>query len=141
LAVAVEHVGSTAVPGLAAKPIVDIDAVVPFADDVPLAIERLEAADYRHEGELGIPGREAFESPAAATPHHLYVLPAGSNELRRHLDFRDYLRAHPGAAADYARLKLGLAARFRNDRKAYTDAKTEFITGAFQGARGELRKS
>lgn len=85
LALAVEHVGSTAVPGLAAKPVVDIDAVVPSAEDVPLAVERLERAGYRHEGDLGIPGREAFEPPADAPWHHLYVLAADSEELRRHL--------------------------------------------------------
>jgi hypothetical protein len=84
LAVAVEHVGSTAVPGLAAKPVVDIDAVVTSAEDVPLAVERLERAGYRHEGDLGIPGREAFEPPADAPWHHLYVVTAGGEELRRH---------------------------------------------------------
>lgn len=127
LAVAVEHVGSTAVPGLAAKPVVDIDAVVPSAEDVPLAIERLERAGYRHEGDLGIPSREAFEPPADAPWHHLYVLPADSEELRRMLVFRDYLRAHPEEASTYAALKREAARRFGGDRRAYTDAKDEFV--------------
>ena len=126
LAVAVEHVGSTAVPGLAAKPVVDIDAVVPSAEDVPLAVERLERAGYRHEGDLGIQGREAFWPPADAPWHHLYVLPAGAEELRRHLAFRDYLRAHPEEACTYAALKRESARRFGGDRWAYTDAKGEF---------------
>ncbi|MEJ7842849.1 MAG: GrpB family protein [Rubrobacter sp.] len=102
LAVAVEHVGSTAVPGLTAKPVVDINAVVPSAEDVPLAVERLERAGYRHEGDLGIPGREAFRPPADAPWHHLYILTAEGEELRRHLAFRDYLRAHPEGASTYA---------------------------------------
>jgi GrpB-like predicted nucleotidyltransferase (UPF0157 family) len=127
LAVAVEHVGSTAVPGLAAKPVVDIDAVVPSAEDVPLAVERLERAGYRHEGDLMIPGREAFEPPVDAPWHHLYVVTAGGEELRRHLAFRDYLRAHPEESSTYAALKRECARRFGGDRRAYTDAKREFV--------------
>jgi GrpB-like predicted nucleotidyltransferase (UPF0157 family) len=127
LVVAVEHIGSTAVPGLAAKPIVDIDAVVASAEDVPLAIERLERAGWRHQGDLGIQGREAFEPPADAPWHHLYVLPADSEELRRHLAFRDHLRAHPKEARTYAALKRESARRFGGDRRAYTDSKGEFV--------------
>jgi len=127
LAVAVEHVGSTSVPGLAAKPVVDIDAVVPSAEHVPLAVERLERAGYRHEGDLGTSGREAFEPPAGAPWHHLYVLPADSEELRRHLAFRDHLRAHPEAATAYADLKREAARRVGDDRRAYTEAKDNFV--------------
>ena len=127
LVVTVEHVGSTAVPGLAAKPIVDVDTVVPSAEDVPLAIERLERAGYRHEGDLGIPGREAFRPPADAAWHHLYVVTAGSEELRRHLAFRDYLRAHPEEASTYAALKRESARRFGGDRRAYSDSKGKFV--------------
>jgi GrpB-like predicted nucleotidyltransferase (UPF0157 family) len=127
LAVAVEHVGSTAVPGLAAKPVVDIDAVVPSAEDVPLAVERLERAGYRHEGDLGVSGREAFRPPAGVPWHHLYVLPAGGEELLRHLAFRDHLRDHPEEASTYAALKREAARRFGGDRRAYTDAKGEFV--------------
>ncbi len=127
VAVAVEHVGSTSVPGLAGKPVVDIDAVVPSAEHVPLAVERLERAGYRHEGDLGISGREAFEPPTGTPWHHLYVLPADSEELRRHLAFRDHLRAHPEAAIDYAALKREAARRFGGNRRAYTEAKEDFV--------------
>ena len=127
LTVAVEHVGSTAVPGLAAKPVVEIDAVVPSAEDVPLAVERLERAGYQHEGDLGIPGREAFEPPVDTPWYHLYVVTASGEELRRHRAFRDYLRAHPGEASTYAALKREYARRFGGDRRAYTDAKREFV--------------
>jgi len=73
-------------------------------EHVPLAVERLERAGYRHEGDLGVSGREAFELPAGAPGHHLYVLPAGGEELRRYLlAFRDYPRARPEEARAYAR--------------------------------------
>lgn len=130
LAVAVEHVGSTSVPGLAAKPILDIDAVVRATEDVPLAIERLQRAGYRHEGNLGIRGREAFRPPQDAPWHHLYVLPADSEELRRHLAFRDHLRAHPREAAAYADLKREAARRAGGDRRVYTEAKADFVERA-----------
>ena len=84
LAVIVDHVGSTAVPGLAAKPIIDMDVVVPSVTDIPEAIERLAILGYVHRGDLGIPGREAFISPAEKPRHHLYLVAIGSEELRRH---------------------------------------------------------
>jgi GrpB-like predicted nucleotidyltransferase (UPF0157 family) len=70
----VEHVGSTSVPGLAAKPIIDVDVVVASADDVPAAIERLRSRGYVYQGDKGIKGREAFLWPRGARPHHLYVV-------------------------------------------------------------------
>jgi GrpB-like predicted nucleotidyltransferase (UPF0157 family) len=127
LAVRIEHVGSTAVPGLAAKPIIDLDVVIATADDLPAVIERLRLLGYDHEGDLGVPGREAFSAPPGSPPHHLYVCPAGSRALARHLALRDRLRADPVAAAAYADLKRALAARFRHDRVAYTEGKTAFI--------------
>src|SRR5271168_241502 len=75
LAVAIEHVGSTAVPGLPAKPIIDIDVVVPSPAKVPEAIARLATIGYVHQGDLGIAGREAFASPPNTPAHHLYVCP------------------------------------------------------------------
>jgi GrpB-like predicted nucleotidyltransferase (UPF0157 family) len=124
--VRVEHVGSTAVPGLPAKPVIDIDAVVRPADVVE-AIGRLAAVGYIHQGERGVAGREAFAAPAGAAPHHLYVCPVGSPALAEHLQFRDALRADGRLAAEYGRLKRRLAARFGRDRDGYCEAKTGFI--------------
>jgi GrpB-like predicted nucleotidyltransferase (UPF0157 family) len=90
-------------------------------------IERLGRLGYDHEGDLGVPGRDAFAAAPASPPHHLYVCPVDSPALTRHLALRDLLRADPGAAAAYAGLKRSLAVRFRHDRVAYTDAKTAFI--------------
>ena len=123
----IEHVGSTAVLGLPAKPIIDMDVVVASAADVPLAIQRLASVGYQHEGDLGIAGREAFIAPEHLPPHHLYVCIINSRELRRHLAFRDYLRSHPDQALLYANLKHELAARCGDNRAASTDGKSEFI--------------
>jgi GrpB-like predicted nucleotidyltransferase (UPF0157 family) len=127
VALAVEHVGSTAVPGLAAKPIIDMDVVIRSTADLPAAIAALAAVGYVHEGDLGIPGRDAFAWPPGEARHHLYVCPVDSPELRRHLAFRDYLRTHPDAARAYGDLKRTAAARHRGDRAAYMAAKDGLI--------------
>jgi GrpB-like predicted nucleotidyltransferase (UPF0157 family) len=128
--VTIEHVGSTAVPGLAAKPIIDIDVVVRSQDDVPAAIEGLHKLGYRHRGDLGVPGREAFSAPSDARAQHVYVVVDGNQPHLSHLGWRDLLRANPILAQDYGELKETLAAQYGTDRVGYTRAKTEFITGA-----------
>ena len=127
LVVTIEHVGSTAVPGLAAKPITDLDVVIADRADLPAIIERLRPLGYHHEGDLGVPGREAFTTPAGAPPHHLYVCAAGTPALDRHLAFRDALRADPALAGAYGNLKHILAARLGGNRAGYTEAKSAFI--------------
>ena len=127
IAAAIEHVGSTAVPGLAAKPIIDIDVLLTSEPMLATAIELLATLGYVHRGNLGIPEREAFFAPVNDPPHHLYVCPPCSAEFRRHIAFRDYLRAHPKDAKIYGDLKMALAERFREDRSAYNTAKTEFV--------------
>jgi len=134
LARRIEHVGSTAVPGLPAKPVIDLDVVIAARADLPEVIIRLAALGYRHEGDLGITGREAFASPAAAPARHLYVCTADSPELARHLAFRDYLRTHPPQARAYAELKRSLAAQFRYDRDAYSRSKAAFVEQALAAA-------
>jgi GrpB-like predicted nucleotidyltransferase (UPF0157 family) len=132
----VEHIGSTSVPGLAAKPIIDIDVVVPSAEGVPTAIERLRALGYVYQGDKGIRGREAFMWPRTARPHHLYVVLQGSRPYLDHIHFRNYLRDHPEVARDYAALKTELADQHGDDRLGYTIAKTDFITAVLRAARG-----
>jgi GrpB-like predicted nucleotidyltransferase (UPF0157 family) len=127
LAAAIEHIGSTAVPGLAAKPIIDIDVLLRSAAELPLAIIRLASLGYEHRGDLGIPGREAFRTPPDDFPHHLYLCPPDSQEYRRHIAFRDHLRTHPEDARAYATLKHNLVAKLCDRRDAYTQAKSEFI--------------
>jgi len=130
----VEHVGSTAVPGLAAKPVIDMDVVVPSAAAVPEAVERLRGLGYIYQGDKGIRGREAFLWPPGAPVHHLYVVVDGNRPHAEHLRFRDHLRHHPEVAEAYAACKRDLAARHGADRIAYTEAKTAFIAAALRAS-------
>jgi GrpB-like predicted nucleotidyltransferase (UPF0157 family) len=141
LVVTVEHVGSTAVPGLAAKPIIDIDVVVRSVTDIPESIVRLAALGYIHRGDLGISGREAFVSPAGKPRHHLYLCALGCDELRRHRSFRDYLLSHPHDARSYEELKKAAAIRFANDRAAYNHAKSLFVETILQRASSDEEHS
>jgi GrpB-like predicted nucleotidyltransferase (UPF0157 family) len=129
IADSIEHIGSTAVPGLAAKPIIDLDIVVASATDLPLAIERLAALGYQHRGDLGIEGRAAFDSPAKLPAHHLYVCVQGSLALANHLTIRNHLRHHPEVAAKYGLLKRRLAKQFPLESGRYGEGKTEFLVG------------
>jgi GrpB-like predicted nucleotidyltransferase (UPF0157 family) len=127
LPVAIEHVGSTAVAGLAAKPIIDIDVVLRHDADLAEAVRRLDRIGYRHEGDIGIPGRHAFAWPQGQQRHHVYIVTVGGDAHTRHLLFREYLCAHPDAAQEYAALKRRLSSAHATDRAAYTEGKTEFI--------------
>lgn len=130
-----EHVGSTAVPGLDARPIIDVDVVVPGQAAVGPAIAGLDAGGWRHQGDLGIEGREAFAPPADAVYHHLYVVVAGSQPDRDHVDLRDFLPAHPAQAARYGELKHYLAGLLATDRLAYSEGKAEMIAEFLRQAR------
>ena len=124
----VEHIGSTAVPGLAAKAVIDIMAGVASLDTSRPAIDAAAALGYCYYPYR--PDREHWfckPSPAFRT-HHLHLVPFGSEQWRGTLAFRDYLRAHPADAAEYAALKMQLARQYRDDREAYTQAKSAFIS-------------
>jgi GrpB-like predicted nucleotidyltransferase (UPF0157 family) len=127
IAVAIEHVGSTSVPGLAAKPVIDIDVVVSSSTDVLVTIKRLAAIGYEHQGNLGVEGREAFNCPTEPPRRHLYVCVQGGTALQNHLILRDYLRKNNASTAEYGRLKKELAAQFPTDIDKYIDGKTDFI--------------
>ena len=138
-AVAIEHAGSTAVPGLAAKPVLDIvmtAAPFPLPEDAIAAVMTL---GYGYLGENGIPGRQYFRT----RPHarHLHVFAPGDAEAERMLRFRDYLRAHPGAAREYEALKLALATRHRLDRDAYVEGKSALVRRLDARARAWLART
>ena len=129
LAIGIEHVGSTSVEGLSAKPCIDLDVVIRDRADLDAVVGRLGAIGYFHEGNLGIPGREAFgyTDKPHLMKHHLYVCSADSEELRRHLVFRDFLRSHPEAAAEYGEVKMRAAELFPNDIDGYIAYKSPCI--------------
>ena len=132
VAISIEHVGSTAVPGLAAKPIIDVDVLLRSSADLPVVIRRLADLDYKHRGDLGISGREAFRAKSGDVHHHLYVCPPDSREYERHIAFRDYLRMHDSDSNAYALPKRELASRFVDDREAYNQAKSAFVQRILQ---------
>lgn len=125
----IEHVGSTSVPGLAAKPVIDIDVVVSDESQMARASSILATLGYTPIGDLGIPDRHAFRAPAELPRHNLYVALETSTALRNHLAIRDHLRAHPDAATAYGELKSRLAVEHPDDVDAYCTAKTRFLIG------------
>ena len=123
------HIGSTAIPGIRAKPIIDILAEVvglPLLDERAPAIEVL---GYQAMGEFGIPQRRYFRRNDASgiRTNHLHAFEVGSIEIDRHLAFRDYMTAHPLAAQAYGALKQRLASQHSDDMKAYVDGKDAFV--------------
>jgi GrpB-like predicted nucleotidyltransferase (UPF0157 family) len=122
---AIEHVGSTSVPGLAAKPIIDCDIVVAEAD-VPAAAGVLVSLGFTPEGDLGVPQRWAFKEPARLSSIHTYVVVDGCLSLRNHLAVRDVLRADAALRDEYAAVKREAAARAANIDD-YVQAKTPMV--------------
>ena len=133
LALSIEHVGSTSVPGLSAKAIIDIDVVIEDRSKLPSVVKALATIGYIHDGDKGIPGREAFdyEGKTHLRNHHLYVCDKDAAELKRHLSFRDYLRSHPEAVKEYSRIKEEGAVLFLHDIDSYIEHKGPFIRSIY----------
>ncbi len=132
--ISIEHIGSTSVFNLSAKPIIDIDIVI---DNNFLEVKSiLENLDYTHEGHLGIIGREAFKysHKPHLMKHHLYVCHKDSIELKKHITFRNYLRTHPDDVKAYSDLKKALASKFPHDIDAYMLGKTSLIEDLYKKA-------
>lgn len=135
--VALEHIGSTSVPGLAAKPVIDMQVVVRTLADAERATRTLAARGYQRRRFDAAPGRLYFPRNDAngTRTHHLHVYEPGHPARAEHLLFRDYLRAHPDEAARYEQLKRELAVPFHADSIAYCDAKTDYVLGVLAKAR------
>lgn len=129
----VEHIGSTSVPGLIAKPVLDLMPILHSFEDGFACVAPMRAMGYWYAGDFGIPGRHLFVKGSPRT-HHAHMLVDGSREAIRHLAVRDVLRARPEAAARYAALKQGLAAAFGDDREGYANAKAAFMRELFDSA-------
>ncbi len=158
IALSIEHVGSTSVPGLTAKPIIDVDIIIRDVKDLQPIVHKLSELGYIHQGNMGIDGRDSFSSaqvhathfvdgcsqpsPSKLFKHNLYVCIQHCLSLRNHLQFRDYLRFHGherdnALLLEYGELKLMLANRFSEDIHAYVEGKTHFILSVLAKSRSE----
>ncbi len=126
--VAVHHVGSTAIPGISAKPIIDILLEVREVERLDGLGPEMSGLGYEAKGEFGLPGRRFFVKHAGERrTHQIHAYTTGNPELERHLAFRDYMISHPEDAEAYGRLKEELARRFSTDIEGYMDGKDAFI--------------
>ena len=142
----IHHIGSTAIPGMCAKPTIDILVVVRKIEKVDDFNGPMAGIGYVAKGEYGIPGRRYFYKGEVRRTHHLHIFQQGSHEIDRHLRFRDFMISHSREASEYARLKRELASRFSTDIDSYCDGKDAFIKGidakaeAWAKARRSLRE-
>lgn len=140
LALDIQHVGSTAIPGLAAKPIIDIAIAVRDWEEASVSVRPMELLGYEYKGELGIARRHYFTKGSPRT-HHIHMVERDSESLLTYILFRDYLIEHREARERYAALKAQLAERFPNHRELYTEGKASFIQGAIQEAKREAGRN
>lgn len=134
LILGVEHVGSTSVEGMSAKPCIDIDVVIKDYTAFDAIVAKLASIGYTHEGDLGIKGREAFKysDKPHLMKHHLYVCPQDSKELHRHLTFRDFLRSNREAVGKYSEVKETAAKLFPDDMDGYIAYKSPCIEDLYK---------
>jgi GrpB-like predicted nucleotidyltransferase (UPF0157 family) len=128
------HIGSTAVPGLAAKPVIDILLEVRDVARLDKLDEPMRSIGYEPRGELGIPGRRYYPKGGDKRTHHVHAFVVGDPHIAEHLAFRDYLRTHPSAGADYAGVKRQAAAMHRHDPDGYVAFKQQIIGGILRDA-------
>ena len=150
LKVSIEHIGSTAIPNLAAKPIIDIDVVYDKNSDIDIIKRRLENIGYYHNGNQGIPNRDVFKRLKMSDKHavldvivhHLYVCPTDSEEWQKHILFRNYLIRHENTRIQYQNLKFLIAEEARQERKKYAALKEikvrNFINDIIEKAKSKV---
>lgn len=124
--VTIQHIGSTSVLGLAAKPVIDMLLGLKHIPPLPMQVSSVETISYRYYGELGIPGKHYFRKGMPRT-HQIHAVLTDGKFWQRHILFRDFLRNHPQAAQRYEILKRKLAQEFAGDRTSYTNSKTLLI--------------
>lgn len=125
----IHHIGSTAIPHIYAKPVIDMLVEVNSIDQVDAHNVDMRALGYVVMGEFGLPGRRYFrkDNVEGRRTHHVHIFQAGSPEVLRHLAFRDFMIAHPDCAQQYSDLKYALATEHPNDIEGYMDGKDEFV--------------
>ncbi|NHK31252.1 MAG: GrpB family protein [Asgard group archaeon] len=141
-AIHVEHIGSTAIPGVSSKPIIDIMVGIESLAKLAKYIELFKTIGYNFnpEWEDEHPERKALDKYENGLRIHLYVVEFNTDYWLRHIQFRDYLREHPEVAKEYNRLKVKLAEKYREDRSAYTSGKSQFIKKIEKKAKKKYQK-
>jgi len=129
----IEHVGSTSVPGLYAKPIIDIDIVIE-KENFSQVVTQLAKIGYHHIGDLGITGREVFkyENKPHLMEHHLYVCDKNADELKRHISLRDFLRGSEAYRSKYSDIKIAMAKKFPHDIDSYITGKEQVVMEIYE---------
>ena len=132
----IQHVGSTSIPGMVAKPIIDIAIAVESFEGAAVCIKPIKQLGYEYKGENGIPRRHYFTKGDPRT-HHVHINEIGGRNWKDQIIFRDYLTQYPEIAKEYAELKLALARRYPTDRQSYLDGKAPFIERVLQLAESQ----
>ena len=123
----IHHIGSTAIPGIKAKPVIDILVEVKDIEAVDRYNNKMEELGYEVMGEYGIPKRRFFRKGGNKRTHHIHIFQVGNEEIERHINFKEYLIAHPDKAREYSKLKEKLTNKYTYDVENYTNGKSDFI--------------
>ena len=123
----IHHIGSTAIPGIKAKPVIDILVEVKNIEEVDKYNHKMKELGYEAMGEYGIPKRRFFRRGGVKRTHHIHIFQLGNEEIERHINFKEYLIAHPDKAREYSKLKEKLANKYTYDVENYTNGKSDFI--------------
>jgi GrpB-like predicted nucleotidyltransferase (UPF0157 family) len=135
--ITIDHIGSTSINGIKAKPIIDICIGLNNFDDGKKCIEPLVNIGYIYKGECGVPGRLFFKTNDEIVTHHIHMFKYKSDKWKKHIYFRDYLNKYPLIAKEYESLKIKLLKLYINDREKYTDGKADFINEIIKKAYNE----
>lgn len=131
----IQHTGSTAIPGIVAKPIIDIAVAIDSLSNVEKIIQLLHELGYNYRGEQGIPGRHLFAKGTEENrTHYLHIMEKGHPEWKNHILFRDYLKSNPKVTKEYEKVKRELAKKYETDRGKYTEGKSKFIQKVIEKA-------
>ena len=123
----IHHIGSTAIPGIKAKPVIDMLVEVKDIEAVDQYNNKMEEFGYEVMGEYGIPKRRFFRKGGNKRTHHIHIFQTGNEEIERHINFKEYLIAHPDKGREYSKLKVELKNKYSYDIESYTQGKNDFI--------------
>jgi GrpB-like predicted nucleotidyltransferase (UPF0157 family) len=123
----IHHIGSTAIPGIKAKPVIDILVEVKDIEGVDQYNHKMKELGYEAMGEYGIPKRRFFRKGGNNRTHHIHIFQVGNEEIERHINFKEYLIAHPDKAREYSKLKENLVNKYTYNVENYTNSKSDFI--------------